>query len=56
MQLDIEEIKTTNTKIDKHEKFDFKKNIIINNGTKDDVKPYKNKKIIITGAAGTIGE
>ena len=56
LQLDIEEIKTTNTKIDKNENFNFKENIIIKNGTKDDFKPYKNKKIIITGAAGTIGE
>lgn len=55
-QLDIEEIKTINTKIDNNEDFNFKQNIIINNETKDDAKPYKNKKIIITGAAGTIGE
>ena len=56
LQLDIEEIKTINTKVDKHEDFNFKKNIILNNKTKDNTKPYKDKKIIITGAAGTIGE
>jgi len=56
LQLDIEEIKTVNSQIDKQEDFNFKKNIILKNGTKENSKPYKDKKIIITGAAGTIGE
>jgi FlaA1/EpsC-like NDP-sugar epimerase len=56
LQLDIEEIKTVNSKIDKQEDFNFKKNIILKNRTKENSKPYKDKKIIITGAAGTIGE
>ena len=56
LNLDIEEIRTINTIKDKHKDFNFKKNIIIDNKTIDNTKAYKNKKIIITGAAGTIGE
>jgi UDP-N-acetyl-D-glucosamine 4,6-dehydratase len=56
LNLDVEEIKTINTIKDKHEDFNFKKNIIIDDKTIVNTKPYKNKKIIITGAAGTIGE
>ncbi len=52
----LEEIKSINQKQSEYENFNFKTNIIDENKIKNSKNPYKNKKIIITGAAGTIGE
>ncbi len=52
----LEEIKSINRKQSEYESFNFKTNIIDENNIKNLENPYKNKKIIITGAAGTIGE
>ena len=56
LQINIEEIKSIDTIENKYQNFNFKKNIITDNKKKDFNNSYKNKKIIITGAAGTIGE
>lgn len=56
LQINIEEIKSIDTIQNKYQNFNFKKNIITDNKKKDFNNSYKNKKIIITGAAGTIGE
>lgn len=55
LQLDIEEINTVYGNLNKERDFNFKKNIFLNTET-GNKNIFKNKKIIITGAAGTIGE
>ena len=52
----LEEIKSIDQKQSEYENFNFKTNIIDENNIKNSKNPYKDKKIIITGAAGTIGE
>ena len=56
LELDVEEIQKINTTINKYENFNFKKDVMPNNKHKNGIKTFENKKIIITGAAGTIGE
>ena len=55
-KIDYEEIKSINNDDNKLSSYEFKK-IIINFNQNDSKKSIcKNKKILITGAAGTIGE
>ena len=56
LKINVEEIKSFDSTGFKENSFNFKKNIITNNKTKNIDSPFKNKKIMITGAAGTIGE
>lgn len=54
--INFEEIKSINSSEKKSENFYIKENVIKNNILKNTDSPYKDKKIVITGAAGTIGE
>ena len=56
LKINVEEIKSFDSTGFKENSFNFKKNIIKNNKIKNIDSPFKNKKIMITGAAGTIGE
>ena len=54
--IDFEEIKSINASEKKSENMYIKENVINNNIVKNINSPYQGKKIVITGAAGTIGE
>jgi FlaA1/EpsC-like NDP-sugar epimerase len=54
--IDFEEIKSINSSEKKSENLYIKENVINNNIVKNTNSPYQGKKIVITGAAGTIGE
>ncbi len=56
IKINVEEIKSFDATRVNESNFNFKKNIITNNTNENVNSPFKNKKIIITGAAGTIGE